>query len=101
MKLSKLTKMLSFCGSVKEVEILLQECNRDDLVHTVINYHSHGEGTLTFNIEAKVAENLFAFGSQLNSVFLKIVDATTETKQNRKRIFEKVKEKLDEEIKDQ
>lgn len=63
MKLSKLAKMLSFCGSVKEVEILLQECNREDLVHTVINYHSHGEGCLTFNDEAKVAENLFAFGS--------------------------------------
>ena len=34
-------------------------------------------------------------------MFLKIVDATTETKQNRKRIFEKVKEKLDEEVKEQ
>lgn len=68
------------------------------MVNTVINYHSHGEGCLTFNPEAKVAENLFQFGEQLNSVFLKIVDATTETKQNRKRIFEKVREKLDEEV---
>ena len=59
MKLSKLASMLSFCGSSTEVEVLLQECNREDLVHTVINYHSHGEGTLTFNPEAKVTENLF------------------------------------------
>jgi len=67
-------------------------------VFTVINYHSHGEGCLTFNPEAKVAENLFNFGHQLNAVFEQIVDATTERKQNRKRIFEKVKEKLDEEV---
>jgi hypothetical protein len=98
MKLSKLTTMLSFCSSITEVEVLLQECNREDLVHTVINYHSYGEGFLTFNQEAQVAESLFEFGNQLNGVFKKIVEATTESKQNRKRIFEKVKEKLDEEV---
>jgi len=40
MKLSKLTKMLTFCKSVTEVEVLLGDCNREDLVHTIINYHS-------------------------------------------------------------
>ena len=98
MKLSKLTKMLTFCKSVTEVEVLLGDCNREDLVHTIINYHSQGEGYLNFNQEAQVAENLFNFGNQLNSVFKQIVEATTESKQNRKRIFEKVKEKLEEEV---
>jgi hypothetical protein len=55
--------MLSFCSSITEVEVLLQECNREDLVHTVINYHSYGEGFLTFNQEAQVAESLFEFGN--------------------------------------
>jgi len=66
MKMSKLQKMLQFYDSVTEIEKLLYECNREGLVHTTINYHSNdGEGSMTFNPEAQVAENLFTFGNQL------------------------------------
>lgn len=64
MKMSKLQKMLQFYSSVTDIEKLLYECNREGLVHTTINYHSNnGEGSMTFNPEAQVAENLFTFGN--------------------------------------
>jgi hypothetical protein len=40
MKLSKLMKIISFYDSLPVIENLLYECNREGLVHTVINYHS-------------------------------------------------------------
>jgi len=99
MKMSKLQKMLQFYDSVTEIEKLLYECNREGLVHTTINYHSNdGEGSMTFNPEAQVAENLFTFGNQLRQVFQSVVEATTHGKTQRQRIFMKVKEKLDEEV---
>ena len=53
MKMSKLLKMLWFYESMHDLETFLYECNREGLVHTTINYHSHGqgEGSLTFNTE--------------------------------------------------
>ena len=85
MKMSKLLKMLQFYDSMTEIEQLLYECNREGLVHTTINYHSQsqGEGSLTFNTETQVAENLFTFGSQLRQVFQSIVEATTHGKTQR------------------
>lgn len=50
MKMSKLLKLLQFYESVKEVEELLYECNREGLVFTSLNYHTtKGEVILTFN----------------------------------------------------
>jgi len=99
MRMSKLQKMLQFYSSATELEKLLYECNREGLVHTTINYHSNdGEGSMTFNPEAQVAENLFTFGNQLRQVFQRVVEATTHGKTQRQRIFMKVKEKLDEEV---
>jgi len=69
MKLSKLMKVISFYDSIPVIENLLYECNREGLVHTVINYHSQGEGYLIFNPEDQVADNLTAFGSQLKECF--------------------------------
>ena len=65
MKMSKLLKMLQFYDSMTDIETLLYECNREGLVHTTINYHcqGQGEGSLTFNMETQVAENLYTFGS--------------------------------------
>lgn len=65
--MSKLLKMLWFYESMQELENFLYECNREGLVHTTINYHNQGqeEGSLTFNTENQVAENLFTFGNHL------------------------------------
>lgn len=67
MKMSKLKAMLHFYSSEVEVERLLYECNRSELILTTISYHSgaKGEGSLTFKPEAQVAENLSHFGKQL------------------------------------
>jgi hypothetical protein len=89
MQLAKLQKMLSFYDSVVDIERLLYECNREGLVHTTINFHE-GEGSMTFNAEAQVAENLFIFGQQLRTVFHKVLDATAYGKDKRDRIFRKV-----------
>lgn len=92
--------MLQFYESTKDIEKLLYDCNRDGLVHTTLNYHvlADGDGCLTFNPEAQVAENLFSFGDDLGKVFQKVVEVTTHGKTQRQRIFMKVKEKLDEEV---
>ena len=78
MKLSKLTALLQFYSSVTEVERLLFECNKEGLAHTTINYHSHGstDGSITFNAESQVADNLQTFGNQLRIVFQKVQEAT-------------------------
>lgn len=98
MKLSKLQKMLGFSNSATEIERLLYECNREGLIHTTINFHScKGEGSMTFNPEAQVAENLFTFGTQLKAVFQRVVETTSRGRPQRLRVFQKVKEKLDQE----
>lgn len=63
MKLSKLMQIVAFYPTLSSIEALLYECNRECLVHTVINYHSKDEGFLIFNAEAEVAENLTNFGN--------------------------------------
>ena len=98
MKLSKLMNIISFYDSIPVIENLLYECNREGLVHTVINYHSQGEGYLNFNVEEQVGDSLTEFGNQLKGCFQKVVEATTHGKTQRQRIFQKVKEKLDDEI---
>jgi hypothetical protein len=98
MKLSKLLKLIPYYNSQKEIEMLLYECNREDFVHTMINYHSSDEGFLSFNKEAQVAERLVALGDQLNTAFHRVAEATTHGKSKRHSIFMKVKEKLEEEI---
>ena len=55
MKLSKLQTLLQFYASVPEVEKLLYEFNRENLVHTTISYeNAKNEGFLTFNPESQV-----------------------------------------------
>ena len=49
-------------------------------------------------MEEQVGDNLTAFGDQLKDCFQKVVQATTYGKTQRQRIFQKVKEKLDDEI---
>jgi hypothetical protein len=98
MKLSKLLKMLWCYDSLQGLETFLYECNREGLVHTTINYHSQSEGCLTFNTENQVAENLFAFGSSLNRVYSKIMQATDYGNSQRDRMFKKVNRKLEEEL---
>ena len=99
-KISKLQKLLNFFDNTTEIERLLYKCNRDGLIYTTLNYHSNGEGFLSFNPEAEVTENLFEFGNQLRTVFKAVEEATSENKDYRKRIFGKVKEKLEEESED-
>jgi hypothetical protein len=72
MKLSKLAKMLHFY-SPTDIERLLYECNREGLISTTIS--SQDGGSLTFNPEAQVADNLATFGNQLKIVFQKVVEA--------------------------
>jgi len=62
-KMSKLQKLLQFFDNTTEIERLLYKCNRDGLIYTTLNYHSNGEGFLSFNPEAEVTENLFEFGN--------------------------------------
>lgn len=62
-------KIISFYDSLPVIENLLYECNKEGLVHTVINYHSKDEGYLTFNAEEQVGDSLTAFGNQLKDCF--------------------------------
>ena len=61
-----LTKQLAFYGSWDKIEALLFECNRLDLVKTVID---HQNQMITFDQEIQVAENLRNFGNKLREVF--------------------------------
>jgi len=99
MKLSKLQNMLQFYSNETSIERLLYECNREGLISTTISFQN-GEGSMTFTPESQVAENLFTFGAQLKVVFNKVVEATSRGKAQRLRIFQKVKEKLEEEASD-
>jgi len=99
-KIAKLQNLLIYYDTTTEIERLLYKCNRDGLIYTTLNYHSNGEGFLSFNPEAEVTENLFEFGNQLRTVFKAVEEATSENKDYRKRIFGKVKEKLEEESED-
>jgi len=86
---------------VVQVERLLYELNRENLVHTTISYSGpKNEGFLTFNPESQVAENLFNFGQQLHQIFKLVEESHSQAKQQRTRVFQKVKEKLDEEAHD-
>jgi len=49
MKMSKLLKLIPFYESQNELEMLLYECNRENFVHTTINWHSQSFGVMYFN----------------------------------------------------
>ena len=88
-----LEKQLAFFGSWEKIESLLYECNRVDLVRTMID---HQNLMITFDQEIQVAENLRNFGNKLREVF-QAVSYERMQGMERSRIFMKVKEKLDEE----
>ena len=94
LKFNSLSKLLVFYSSFDSIEALLFECNRQNLVQTIID---HANSSIHFNQEVEVAANLIKFGHKLKDAFLKVQDALSEGKE-RERIFMKVKEKLDEEM---
>ena len=65
-KFKAMTKQLAFFGSWDRIESLLYECNRVDLVKTVID---HQNEMITFDQEIQVAESLKNFGNKLRQVF--------------------------------
>lgn len=65
-RFAALTKQLSFYGTWDKIEALLYECNRVDLVKTIID---HQNQAITFDQEIQMAENLRNFGSKLREVF--------------------------------
>lgn len=101
MYISKLIKLLAFSpyySTETAVTQLLFECNREELLFTTTSYADAKGPVLAFNAEARVVEGLFNFGDRLRDVFTEIKAATTHGRQQRQRIFLKVKEKLDEEV---
>lgn len=99
MKLSKLQNLLQFYSNINDVERLLFEFNREELVHTTISYTGQ-EGFLIFKPESQVAENLFNFGHQIHQIYKKVQESKDQSKAHRLRVFQKVKEKLDDETKE-
>lgn len=101
MYIDKLKKLLAFSpyfSTETAITQLLFECNREELLFTTTSYADPKGALLTFNAEARVVEGLFNFGDKLRDVFQEIKAATTHGRQQRQRIFLKVKEKLDEEV---
>ena len=94
MKISAIQKLLFEAQTFDKVETLLYECNRENLVSTIIDHQSQ---SITFNQEVEVAQNLQKFGIKLQEAFQKVQDALSEGKE-RERIFMKVKEKMEQEI---
>ena len=90
-----LMTQLEFFGSWEKIQRMLYECNRDNLVITVVD---HANQIISFDQEVQVAESLISFGNKLRTAFSRIAETKTQG-QERLRIFLKVKEKLDEETK--
>eukprot|EP00347_Sterkiella_histriomuscorum_P021885 403332425 len=96
LKIQSLSKLLIFFNSFTEIESLLYECNRQNLIQTVIDYQTQ---SITFNQEVEVANNLLKFGHKLKEAFQRVQDVMSEGKE-RERIFMKVKEKMEQEMND-
>mmetsp|Transcript_39824 Transcript_39824/g.38377 ORF Transcript_39824/g.38377 Transcript_39824/m.38377 type:complete len:200 (+) Transcript_39824:1155-1754(+) len=91
-----LKKILVFYKSFQEIELLLYECNREELIRTVMD---HSTQTISFDQEQEMASNLQKFGHSLKKSFALVREAGREGGE-RERIFMKVKEKLEYEMKD-
>lgn len=102
LKFKTLSKLLSFYGDENgenwaAIESLVYECNREGLVKTVVDHRS---GSISFDKQVEVLENLMQFGTKLRQAFITTREVTYAGHHDeRNRIFMKVKEKIDEEKK--
>ena len=68
-KFKSLEKLLSFYGSWDDIENLLYECNRQNLVMTIVD---HANQNIGFDQIVQVHENLVNFGNKLRVAFQKV-----------------------------
>lgn len=98
LKFTRIMKLLSFYSGDENnwssIETLLYECNREGLVKTVVDHNSE---SITFDKGVQVIESLQTFGTKLKKAFVATREvAFSDYNDKRNRIFQKVKEKIDE-----
>jgi hypothetical protein len=93
LKLTNLYKHFSeFCNE-KEVEVFLYKCNRNNLIHTVLNYSTN---SISFERKQEVIGNLKEFGVKVNKAFNCVLELT-KGQDHRVRVFQKVSDMISQE----
>ena len=95
-KMENLNAYLKDFGDEQAVEVFLYNSNKTGLFHTVLDYSTNSLG---FSKKNEVQDRLQEFGQAINKAF-KSVQRVYQTDDHKKRVFDKVLEKINEEKSD-